>query len=974
MRFAYPPFGLLMPAFMNKPSPTLLLLACFALSWGALTYFLHYNWQYKQDRFLDQHASVVATAYRASVDGYALATRIMVDESVRRPEVIATFARGVDGDPEARGQLFRLLARTYDDLVEHGIRQLHFHTASGHSYLRFHALDKFGDPLFDVRPSLRIANTEKRTVFGFEAGRIISGFRYVFPLFDGERHLGSVETSVTFRSIRDTMMRIAPEREYAFVLWRGSVEGVVFKDTRNLYAPWTANADYFVEDPEIKLPDSPPPASPRMRALDAALAADAGVSARMAAGESFTLPVAVEGDYWAVSLIPVRDVTERRVAYVVSYVSAPYLGVLRQEFLRGLTLTTLLLAALFHLAHRLWRTREQQRREAERLRTITDTIADGLYVLDTQGRVMLVNKAFVEILGFQAEEVLGQVGHDLFHAHNREGVFVSLEQCPIFSSVVAGRPFRGEEIFRTRAGAYVDVEVDARLILDAEGRPTGGSVTAFRDISARKEAEAALLAAKEAAEAANIAKSRFLATMSHELRTPMNGVLGMAQLLLAGPMNEAETRDAVRTILHSGQSLLTLLNDILDLSKIEAGKLDLEAGIVDPAEILRETSLLFTGAARAKGLTLTAYWEGPARRRYRGDPHRLRQMYANLVNNAVKFTAEGEVRLEVAELESGPATTLLEFAVRDSGIGIAPEKQALLFQPFSQVDSSTTRQYGGSGLGLSIVKSLARLMRGEVGVESSEGQGARFWFRVRLDALSDGGDSRAAPRPGVSPPQPRELPHLAGRVLVVEDNRTNQMVITALLKKLGLEVVIAENGQLGVDRVMAEADRIDAILMDVHMPVLDGYAATARIRAWEQESDGAALPIIALTADAYPEDQVRCREVGMDDYLAKPVQFDALAATLARWLAPQQGAAPEVVPSDATCPLDWSAFAVRAAALLPLLAEAKYDAIGRFAELEALAAGTPLAADLAGIRADLEAFRFAQVGTALKQLLETRSP
>lgn len=872
-------------------APAFVLLGGFCLVWSVTAWLLYQNWQYKQDRFLDQHASVVSTAYHASVDSYALATQILVAESVRRPEVIATFARGVDGDPAARGQLYRLLARTYDDLVKHGIRQLHFHTPDGYSYLRFHALEKFGDPLFDVRPSLRIANAEKRNVFGFEPGRIVSGFRYVFPLFEGERYIGGVETSVTFHSIRQTMKRIAPEREYAFVLRRDAVESVVFADTRNLYVPWNGNADYFVEDPELKLPDSPPPATPVMLALDAALAGDGRLLAGMAKGESFTLPVDLQGEDWAVSLIPVSDVTDRRVAYVLSYVSAPYLGSLRDEFLRTLTMASVLLAGMFFLGYRLWRVQQQQRGEAERLRTITDTIADGLYVLDPWGRVTLINPAFTEILGFEAGEVLGKVGHDVFHAHDRSDVVVPLEQCPIYSCVRQGKAFFGDEIFRTRDGGYLDVEAAGRPIVDERGRPTGYSVTAFRDISIRKEAQAALLAAKESAELANRAKSSFLSMMSHEIRTPMNGVIGMAQLLLLPGLEEEERLEYTRTILNSGQTLLMLLNDILDLSKIEAGRIELESGVVDPDQILRETAALFSGAAADRGLMIAADWHGEPGR-YSGDSHRLRQMLSNLVGNAVKFTARGEIRLVAKELECEGGYSTLEFSVSDTGIGIPGDKLDRLFQPFSQVDGSTTREFGGTGLGLSIVRSLAELMDGSCGVESVVGQGSRFWFRVRLSRLPDDGESRSLHRATAdSFSRALTAPTLHGRVLVVEDNRTNRLVICALLGKLGLTVDAAEDGEQGVRHILEAAgnELPDLVLMDVHMPVLDGYGATQRIRAWESQRTGARLPIIALTANAYAEDRERCLAAGMDDYLVKPIDVRELQDMLGRWLASGHG-------------------------------------------------------------------------------------
>ncbi|MBF0255834.1 MAG: response regulator [Gammaproteobacteria bacterium] len=942
----------------------------FALAWGLALYFTYHNWQYRQNSYLDQQVNLVVTAYRASVDSYGLATQILVSESISRPEVIATFARGIDGDPAARGQLFRQLARAYDDLVRLGIRQLHFHTADGRSYLRFHALDKFDDPLFDVRPSLRIANQEKRPVAGFESGRILSGFRYVFPLFDGERHLGSVETSLTFRAIAERMKRVDAQREYNLVLRRDQVDGVVFADTRPLYEPWRANSAYFVEDPKLKWPDSLPPPTPQMQAIDASLSLEPRVVEAMAQGQRLGLAIPLHGKFWSVTLAPVTDVRDQQVGYLISYVAAPYLGVLWDDFRLNLVLASLLLAGLFFLAFRLWWTRGAQRREAEQLRAITDTIADGLYVLDAEGRVRLINPAFSQILGFSGRDLLGQIGHDIFHAHDAEGHSSPLAQCPIYAALRQGQAFEGEEYFRTKSGDLVSVEVAARPIVDDQGRATGRSVTVFGDIRQRKKAEAALIEAKVAAEAANIAKSQFLATMSHELRTPMNGILGMSQLLLAGPNSPSQTEEYARTILNSGQTLLRLLNDILDLSKIEAGRMTLEQGLVAPAAILREVEALFAGNARAKRLQLSARWHGDSDLRYQGDAHRLRQMLSNLCHNAIKFTAQGEVLLEGRVLRDEPSYSLLEFAVSDSGMGIPADKQGLLFKPFSQLDGSTTRSVGGTGLGLSIVRSLALAMGGEVGVDSRAGEGARFWFRVRLPVLQHPCE-QAHSEPAVPP----ALRRLRGRVLVVEDMLANQLIIGAILNKIGVAHATADDGQQALERLQAEPAGFQAVLMDVQMPVMDGLAATQAIRAWEQARQGPRLPIIALTANAFAEDRQRCLQAGMDEYLTKPVNLAALTAALSTWLEadePAPATAAQAGTQAAPQNMDWGQFQAQAEALLPLLALAKFDALDAFAELEQTAVGTPLAAKLEELGHWLEDFEFGRVQQALEQILAER--
>jgi CheY-like chemotaxis protein/HPt (histidine-containing phosphotransfer) domain-containing protein len=371
--------------------------------------------------------------------------------------------------------------------------------------------------------------------------------------------------------------------------------------------------------------------------------------------------------------------------------------------------------------------------------------------------------------------------------------------------------------------------------------------------------------------------------MSHELRTPMNGILGMAQLLLPEDVSTTVRQDYARTILNSGQTLLTLLNDILDLSKVEAGKLNLEKLVFAPDQLLHETQALFAEPAHSKGLQLDTHWQSPAAH-YIGDPHRLRQMLSNLIGNALKFTSQGEVRVTAREVERSGQAALLEFSVSDTGIGIPEDKRALLFQPFSQTDSSTTRQFGGTGLGLSIVRALAELMDGDVGIESTPGQGSRFWFRVRTTVASaDEKRQQERTTPSETNTSAQQTA-LSGHILVVEDNPTNQKVIRAMLDTLNLRCTMADDGQQAVDAI-AGGGVFDLILMDVQMPVLDGYGATERIRKRETELGESRRTIVALTADAFAEDRDHCRRVGMDDFLPKPINIKTLTAMLQHWLA-----------------------------------------------------------------------------------------
>jgi PAS domain S-box-containing protein len=502
------------------------------------------------------------------------------------------------------------------------------------------------------------------------------------------------------------------------------------------------------------------------------------------------------------------------------------------------------------------------------------------------------------------------------------------------------------------------------LVLDIRGAPMpdGGFITTYADITD-------LVRANEEAQAANLAKSRFLATMSHEIRTPMNGILGMAQLLIQPNLSERDRLEYAHTVLGSGQSLLSLLNDILDLSKIEAGHFVMDLSPVDPAHLLQETQSLFSGAAKNKGLRLEWQWLGAPGQSYQSDSHRLRQMLSNLVGNAIKFTPSGHILIEAREISRSDNTATLAFSVTDSGIGIAPEKQAGLFQAFSQADSSTTREFGGSGLGLSIVSRLAQLLGGSVGVQSTLGQGARFWFQVQVGLIAQ--TSPLATPAAAPPPSATAQQHFSGRVLVAEDNPVNCMVIEGLLGTLGLEVELVDNGQQAVD-ALARANALDLVLMDLHMPVMDGYEATQRIRQAEQVSGRTRIPIIALTADAFEDDRIHCQAVGMDGFLTKPIALEALQQALTDWLKPAEvPAAAMLQPADAALAVAASEHPSLAALLSEtnaLLAQHKFDAIDCFATLQTAAANTALADKLAGIAPLVKSLRFVEALALLQHL------
>jgi len=408
------------------------------------------------------------------------------------------------------------------------------------------------------------------------------------------------------------------------------------------------------------------------------------------------------------------------------------------------------------------------------------------------------------------------------------------------------------------------------------------------EIDERKQAQVELQRAKEAAEAANRAKSEFLANISHEVRTPMNGIIGMTGLVLDSELN-SEQREYLGMVKESADSLLALLNDILDVSRIEAGKFELERVDFDLRQNLNEATRILAIRAQQKGLKLDLEVSGDVPDIFEGDPIRLRQILINLVGNAIKFTEQGGIRLEVRTLSdldtSQPEAGIddrsqndervLLFSVKDTGIGIPTEKQGAIFAAFTQVDGSTTRKYGGSGLGLAISSQLVELMGGKLCVKSVVGEGSTFEFTARLKAQ---GAFASLTEPSIGPRDPvfnATQPKL--RILVAEDNDTNQTLVLRLLEKAGHQVVVVENGEMAVAAVAREP--FDVVLMDLQMPVMGGLEATVAIRQLEIQS-GAHVPIVALTAHAMKEDRARCLEAGMDEYLSKPIHAQQLLETI----------------------------------------------------------------------------------------------
>ena len=508
-----------------------------------------------------------------------------------------------------------------------------------------------------------------------------------------------------------------------------------------------------------------------------------------------------------------------------------------------------------------------QRQQLER-EAILANASIGIAV--TQRRqFVLANRHFEQIFGWGAGELLGQRGVVLW-ASEAEYNEVGVQMTP---QLERGEAVELERVARRKDGSTFLARVRGRAV--DPGHPIGsGTVWIVEDVTERRQAEQALATARDAAEAASRAKSAFLANTSHELRTPLNGMIGLARLAQDGRTDEAHRHQYLDQIVESAQSLAGIISDILDLSKIEAGKLQLEATRFDLGALLQTLQRSHATLAGARGLTLTLERAPGLGGAVVGDALRLRQVLSNYLGNAVKFTTAGGVVLRARRLDGAT----LRFEVQDSGPGISAEVQARLFEPFTQADQSTTRRFGGTGLGLAICRELATLMGGRAGVHSQPGAGSTFWAELPLP-MADA--APAAPAPAAAAPS---LP--GAHVLMVEDIPVNMLIAVALLERWGVTVAQAVDGHealAAVQNAAAAGHPFDAVLMDVQMPGMSGYEATRALRAAGQR-----VPVIALTAAALVSEREEALRAGMDDFLTKPIDAERLRATLARWCA--QGA------------------------------------------------------------------------------------
>jgi PAS domain S-box-containing protein len=512
--------------------------------------------------------------------------------------------------------------------------------------------------------------------------------------------------------------------------------------------------------------------------------------------------------------------------------------------------------------------RAKLRRNEIFYRSMWETAQDAILIVGPGGFIDYANPAVNAVFGRTPDQLTGAAITQLL-AENAPSA-----QSEAFRRYIEGgqttRDWDATELTFTRGDGGVfpaEVSVDE---MHVENRRA--CLLIVHNIAARKQTEQALITARVSAEAASEAKSQFLANMTHEIRTPMNGIIGMAEILQQEPLPDT-ARGYAEKIHRSGRALLGVVNDVLDFSKIEVGQLDLDRVVFDLPRVMHDVYDLYVESARAKNIELRLDVPRTLPPFVFGDPSRLRQMLSNLLANSVKFTQSGYIELHAAP----EGQDNVRFEIRDTGIGIALDKQQMIFDAFAQVDGSTTRSFGGAGLGLTITRQIVRLMGGELGVDSEPGKGSRFWFTIALP--------RSAQRlSGDTTPAAKNAPGFSGKkILLVEDDESNAEIAMVLLRRFGAEIRHVSNGALAVAAYRESA--FDMVFMDCQMPVMDGLEATRQIRVIEQQGDnGRHTPITALTAHSFDGYRDECIAAGMDDYMTKPVSSGDFLAMLTRWI------------------------------------------------------------------------------------------
>jgi PAS domain S-box-containing protein len=794
-------------------------------------------------------------------------------------QAISAEGGGPGGERAAalRQALLKKIGPSWDKIMQDlKGRQLHFHLGPGSlSFLRVHRPDKFGDRMDQVRHTIVDTNREQAPRVGFETGRVYAGLRGVVPVWatdpvSGERlHVGALEAGSSYSALLRSMDSHF-DMGAAVLLTREHIEAAVWPDfIKKKYGQPLPGCNCYVEQSS----------RPEVGAIIQTAHAQSGplftdTEVRLIDWQGRTL---------ALYSLPIRDYLGNRepqrpaVGHAlfwrdISGLISSYRAALRQNLWLALVSFVLVEVLLFIAIRAIGRHLQHEVELAtQRLNEAQGIAQLGNWVVDHGTDQLWWSDEVYRIFGKDPRQFKPSLERfwQMVHEQDREPLSQIYTR-----SILQQEHYSMEHRIRLDDGQIRWVQERGHTLYDEHEHPLSSHGT-LQDISETKRLQQEMETAWVKAEAANLAKGEFLANMSHEIRTPMNGIIGMTNLLLDEALSQ-DQQEMAQTIKRSAESLLVIINDILDFSKIESGKLTLEQVDFSLPQLIQDLAALLRTVLEEKGLELRLDIAEELPDWYCGDLVRLRQILLNLLNNAIKFTEQGFVRLSCQLLQQDSDRCQLYFKVTDTGIGMAPEQQEKLFQRFSQADSSTTRKFGGTGLGLAISKQLVELMGGDMGVESQAGVGSHFWFSVSL----------APGQPQAEAVINRQDSYFQAHVLIVDDVPTNQLVASGLLKRMGVSSDCAHNGLEALD--MLHRLDYDLVFMDAQMPVMDGYEAARSIRDPSSQVRNHRIPLIAMTANAMDGAREACLAAGMDDYISKPVEPNQLQQILQQYLPPNR--------------------------------------------------------------------------------------
>ena len=701
-----------------------------------------------KNKTIEQHKSQI----NSFINQYKKSNKFIFNSIINNDEILllqkkALIAKDKNEKDKYRKLLYKKLSNFYEHLRDYGIKQLHFHLPTNESFLRFHKPSKFGDNLTSIRTSIVKVNENLQEINGFEEGRIFNGYRFVYPLFYQNEHIGSVEISIGFNVINTISLANYNIFQY-MILNKDIVEGKLFSGEKKNYEQSEVNENFFHE---VNTFSNYQDAFSR---TEETLSKNVFDKLNFKLSEKFDTKYfleytnkveffSVNGKYYYISLLPIKNIKQENIGYIISYKRCECVRGILEEFYIKIFLIVLLFAILFLFLHK----REVSKRQLEKLNKIANEQRDN-----------------------------------------------------------------------------------------------------------------AVKAAK--------VKAEFLANMSHEIRTPLNGILGFVELLEEN-ITEKKNKEYLEIINNSSHHLMGVIDDVLDFSKIESGKLHIDLHDFDSRKEFQGIRNLFEAKSSQKNISLHLNIDKNVPEILHSDPLRIKQVISNLLSNAIKFTGDGKnIYIDISY-----SNNIIKISVQDEGIGIASDKLKYIFEAFNQEDTSTTRQYGGTGLGLSTSMELVSLLGGMLNVKSTLGKGSEFYFTIPM-------------REGTSKNKSFDtLEHISfenKKVLLVEDNKSNQLFMSVILKKMNLEFDIAVNGLDAVN--MFKKNSYDLILMDENMPIMNGIEATKKIVEFEKEEKIPHTPIVALTANALKTDRERFLSSGMDEYLSKPLDRIALNKVLQKLL------------------------------------------------------------------------------------------